>query len=353
MLDRTEIGDAGLRALLTLYNFIYSLQLCPKDWTKDVAWPIHKAGDVRDPGNYRLITLMSVNCKLFERIFNSRLTNWASVDPTQQHIAENQVGFQADRSTTDHLYSMTETARLRTAQGRPTYACFVDCRKAFPSVYKAGMLVKLHRQGVRGRFWRMLQSMYSKIETRVMTGHEGDLTPEEIEGLYYQIDTGVREGSIMSPLLYVLFIDGLLQELKSRGLGVSITHKHTLEKTWVGALMYADDLVMMANTPEELQLMLDVIDEYAERWRFQINDSKTKVMCLFESPNDKQARLRQWGSVWTCGANTIKTTEYYVYLGVTLTPTLDFTLWLAAWDAEPPIRYEAAAEGAGAHCTGA
>ena len=221
-----------------------------------MAWPIHKAGDVRDPGNYRLITLMSVNCKLFERILNTRLTNWASVDPTQQHIAENQVGFQADRSTTDHLYSMTETARLRTAQGRPTYACFVDCRKAFPSVYKAGMLVKLHRQGVRGRFWRMLQSMYSKIETRVMTGHEGDLTPEEIEGLYYQIDTGVREGSIMSPLLYVLFIDGLLQELKSRGLGVSITHKHTLERTWVGALMYADDLVMMADTPGELQLML-------------------------------------------------------------------------------------------------
>ena len=125
-----------------------------------MAWPIHKKGDVTDPGNYRLITLMSVTCKLFERLLNTRLTAWTTSDASQQHIAENQVGFQADRSTTDHLYATTETARMRTAHGRPTYACFVDCRKAFPSVFKAGMLVKLHRQGVRGKFWRMLQSMY-------------------------------------------------------------------------------------------------------------------------------------------------------------------------------------------------
>ena len=306
------LGDAGKRALLALYNFIYAHQLCPTDWTKDVAWPIHKKGDVTDPGNYRLITLMSVTCKLFERLLNTRLTAWTTSDASQQHIAENQVGFQADRSTTDHLYATTETARMRTAHGRPTYACFVDCRKAFPSVFKAGMLVKLHRQGVRGKFWRMLQSMYSKIETRVLTGHESDLTPAELEGMYYQIETGVREGSIMSPLLYVLFIDGLLQELRSQGLGVHITHKNTLEKTWVGALMYADDLVMLADTPAELQLMMDVIAKYARKWRFQINDGKTKVMCMFETKKQQAARESNCGgSTWMCGTNVFATTQSY------------------------------------------
>ena len=127
-------------------------------------------------GNYRLIALMSVNCKLFERVLNNRLTAWTT-DSQQEHIAESQVGFQAERSTVDHLYSMIETIRLRETQGRPTYACFVDCRKAFPSVFKAGMLVKLHKQGVRGRFWRMLCSMYSKIETRVLYGTRGQQHP--------------------------------------------------------------------------------------------------------------------------------------------------------------------------------
>ena len=162
----------------------------------------------------------------------------------------------------------------------------------------------------------MLQSMYSKIETRVLTGHESDLTPAELESMYYQIETGVREGSIMSPLLYVLFIDGLLQELRSQGLGVHITHKNTLEKTWVGALMYADDLVMLADTPAELQLMMDVIAKYARKWRFQINDGKTKVMCMFETKKQQAARESNWGSTWMCGTNVIATTRSYVYLGV-------------------------------------
>jgi hypothetical protein len=74
------LGDAGKRALLALYNFIYAHQLCPTDWTKDVAWPIHKKGDVTGPGNYRLITLMSVTCKLFERLLNTRLTAWTTSD---------------------------------------------------------------------------------------------------------------------------------------------------------------------------------------------------------------------------------------------------------------------------------
>jgi hypothetical protein len=49
----------------------------------DVAWPIHKKGNKRNAGNYRLITLMSVNCKLFERVLNTRLTQWAQADPTK------------------------------------------------------------------------------------------------------------------------------------------------------------------------------------------------------------------------------------------------------------------------------
>jgi hypothetical protein len=105
--------------------------------------------------------------------------------------------------------------------------------------------------GITGRYWRMLTSMYSKIETRILSGHENDMSAEELENLYYQIDTGVREGSIMSPLLYVLFIDGLLQKLKERNLGVKRRHRHTRATTWVGALMYADDLVLLADIPGE------------------------------------------------------------------------------------------------------
>ena len=156
-------------------------------------------------------------CKVFERIMHNRLTRWCN-EQQQKPIDTNQVGFQANLCTLDLIYTLTETVRLRAAANRPTYVCFVDVRKAFPSVFKAGLLFKLHQIGVRGRYWRMIKSMYASISTRILTGSgDAELGTEELESLYYDVDTGVREGSILSPLLYILFIDGLLDPPPKKG----------------------------------------------------------------------------------------------------------------------------------------
>ena len=121
------LGDSAIDGLLQLYNFIFTQQKCPAGWTKDIAYPLYKQGTKRDPTNYRLITLMSVMAKVFERIMHTRLTAWTHntrdpvIDPTQ-------VGFQANRCTLDHLYVLTETIRLRKLEERPTYTCFVAAR---------------------------------------------------------------------------------------------------------------------------------------------------------------------------------------------------------------------------------
>ena len=122
---------------------------------------------------------------------------------------------------------------------------------------------------------------------------------------------------------------GLLQALRSKGLGVSIRHRQTHAETWVGALMYADDLVMLASSPGELQLMMNVITEYAHKWRFEINDAKTKVMCMCETKPQRQLRVSRWGETWQCGGRTIAVADAYVYLGVTITPNLDFFIHIS------------------------
>ena len=213
--------------------------------------------------------------------------------------------FQANRCTLDHLYVLTETVRARKQEGHPTYTCFVDCRKAFPSVFKAGLLYKLHRMGVRGKYWRMVTAMYEKITTRVLTGHEDEIPPSEMESLYYEVNTGVREGSILSPLLYILFIDGMLKDLRDSGYGVTLRNRNSGQRTWVGALMYADDLAIQAKSPGELQLMLDIVTEYAKRWRFCINPKKTKVLCFMETTQQAQQRKERFGESWICGGQEI------------------------------------------------
>jgi hypothetical protein len=101
--------------------------------------------------------------------------------------------------------------------------------------------------------------MYSKIETRILSVHQNDMSAEELANLYYQIDTEVREGSTQGQhhvptALRVVYrwAAAEAQRAKLRSENTPPSHQR------VGALMYADDLVLLADSPGELQLMMDV-----------------------------------------------------------------------------------------------
>ena len=94
----------------------------------------------------------------------------------------------------------------------------------------------------------------------------GDLG-EEVE-----MNTGVPQGSPLSPLLYAKYIDGLHDALRKEGLGVWIAGR------LVPLLLFADDIVLFASSPGDLQRSLRVLDVYAQRWRFSTNHSKSKLL---------------------------------------------------------------------------
>jgi hypothetical protein len=86
-------------------------------------------------------------------------------------------------------------------------------------------------------------------------------------------------GSILSPVLYLLFINGFIEELHTRNLGVRFMSASTGKSLWVGALMYCDGAVIVCNTPGELQVALDILSKYASKWRFKTHPVKSQVMC--------------------------------------------------------------------------
>ena len=67
--------------------------------------------------------------------------------------------------------------------------------------------------------------------------------------------------------------------------------------------MYADDLALLARSPGELQLMMNIITQYAKKWRFEINPTKTKILCFAESPEQESERIAEFGSKWRCGGH--------------------------------------------------
>jgi hypothetical protein len=174
-----------------------------------MAWPIYKSGSRSGPSNYRLITLISAVCKVFERMINNRITALirASMKFNRPLVTYTQVGFQFARSILDAVHAALVLAiSVRKLCGMPTHLALIGVTKAFPSAFKAGILVKLYRLGITGKCWRMLSNMYSTVHSRILTGQESDFSEEELEQLYYEIETGLREGSILSHICVVLAI---------------------------------------------------------------------------------------------------------------------------------------------------
>ena len=118
--------------------------------------------------------------------------------------------------------------------------------------------------GVTGKMWRVIRNLYKEVKSCVKVGSG--------RTEWFGLDVGVRQGCVLSPILYSLFINGLAVEIKSKVRGVAVDG-------WpVSLLLYADDIVLIANTPEKLQEMLDVVSEYSRRWRFELSNKKSQVV---------------------------------------------------------------------------
>ena len=128
---------------------------------------------------------------------------------------------------------------------------------------------KMREAGVGRKMCRVLENMYEKVESAVVTG----------EGLteWFKLSRGVKQGGKVSPWLYALFINGVVKMVKEMGGGVEIVGVRG-EKIWMGCWLNADDIVLVGGSVEEVQRMVKVVEEYARKWRFKMSAIKSKVM---------------------------------------------------------------------------
>ena len=104
--------------------------------------------------------------------------------------------------------------------------------------------------------WRVLHNLYSVVESCVLVG--ADRTE------WFSLDAGLRQGCILSPILFAVFIDGLARRVT----------KKTLADLNVNILLFADDLVLIGHNRQDLQKLLDLVFEYSRKWGFQFNTVK-------------------------------------------------------------------------------
>ena len=182
-------------------------------------------------------------------------------------LVDEQGGFRKGRGCVDQIFVLTEVLAKRKQERKKTFLCFIDMRKAYDRVWRDGLWAALWRQGVRGRLWRFLRSYYSKVKSKVRLGRG--------ETEWFHVDVGVRQGCVLSPVLFAIFIDRLAQEVKRLGVGIPAGLRRSL-----ALLLYADDIVLVADTQEDLQKMTDSVEKFCDRWRMEVNAGKTKVMVV-------------------------------------------------------------------------
>ena len=129
---------------------------------------------------------------------------------------------------------------------------------------------------------------YKKVEAAVVTGHK--------MMQWFEVDGGLRQGSLHSPLLYSIFIMDLVNELEDSG------DRARVEEAYCGMLMFADDMAVVAESEEGMGRMLDKADAYSKKWRF-------KVMVI-------AGRQRREKQKWWLGNKEVEGTEDFKYLGV-------------------------------------
>jgi hypothetical protein len=185
-----EGGPAMIDCLYALCCLVWRASEVPLDWLRGVVVPLHKSGDRRDPLNYRPITLLSIVGKVYSSVLCTRLTPWA-----ERHgvLVPEQGGFRPGRGCAEHLFALTELISMRRTAKLTTYACFIDIKKAYDTVWHAGLMAKLQRCGIHGSMYRALGSLYAGCESTIRLGAQLGFTD------FFPIETGVRQGCILSP----------------------------------------------------------------------------------------------------------------------------------------------------------
>ena len=297
-----NISIAFIHALL---NVCFNSGTVPSEWGRGIINPIPKSStaDMRDPLSYRGITLANTMYKLYSFIINDRLSKWVE---SNDKIVDEQNGFRKKRSTIDHLSSLTGLIDTRKKLKQSTFCAFIDFKKAYDSIDRDILWKKLEHIGLSGYILNAVKSLYSSVSSCVRIN--GSCTD------WFNVTTGLRQGCNLSPILFNMFINDLALKIKATGKGVKIGDDV------IAILLYADDIVLVANDAQELQDMLNILNDWCLLNSVYVNSSKSNIVHFRPQSIDRTSFK------FMCGRQILTVIDKYKYLGVMLNEFVDFSL---------------------------
>ena len=253
-------GEAMISALLTICNKVWQTGEWPTTWTQSLIITLPKKGNLQLCQNYRTISLISHPSKVMLKILLNRLKPQA-----EWIIAEEQAGFRAGSSTTEQIFNLRIICERYLQHQQDLYHVFVDFKKAFDRVWHAALWATMNLYNINGNLIKLIQNLYNKATSAVYLNNSiGD---------WFRTTVGVRQGCLLSPTLFNLFLERIMEDaLEGHEGTVSIGGRTVVN------LRIADDIDGLAGKEEELVSLVEHLDSTSTAYGMQISEEKTKLM---------------------------------------------------------------------------
>lgn len=285
----TELLKAGGRAVIKELRWLFNEALftgeIPSSWRNSIVVLFHKKGSKTNLKNYRPIALLSQVYKVFSRVITTRITG-----RLDEHQPKEQAGFRVGFGTIDHILTLRQVIQKNFEYNKPLYLAFVDYEKAFDTVEHWAVMQSLERCRIDQRYIQLMKGLYNSATMTVQVQASTTTIP---------INRGVRQGDVISPKLFTNALEDVFKTLDWNGLGINV------DGEYLSHLRFADDIVLLAESPKDLEKMLNDLSRASIRVGLKMNSEKTKVMGTTNKP-EEQVRV---------GGQIVERVEEYVYLG--------------------------------------
>ena len=288
-----ELATQLAPILTDLFNRSYDLGTVPNDWRHANVSPVYKKGKKILAVNYRPISLTCVYCKIFEYVIASAIMSHA-----QQHNILNalQHGFRSKLSCETQLVEFVRDLSENMYDGHQTDVLIMDFSKAFDKVGHQRLLSKLQRYDITGQTHRWIQQWLNcRTQVVVVDGEQSDPVP---------VSSGVPQGSVLGPCLFLFFINDLAEQLDSR------------------VRLFADDTIAYLTVDSQsdamaLQHDLDLLAVWERTWQMEFHPNKCQVLRV---TNNKSANIITHDYIFH--GQTLSVVSEVKYLGLTLSDDL-------------------------------
>jgi Reverse transcriptase (RNA-dependent DNA polymerase) len=261
-----NMGEKAAKLLLQLYNTAWRQEIIPSDWEVALILPIFKKGDSKQCNNYRGISLLCTPMKVFEKILDAKLRR-----KIEYTLHEAQSGFRKGRSVQDHVFTIKQITEKAIAQNNQVFLAFVDLEKAFDRVPRRRIWNSLENRGIEAKLIEVIKSLYRRNLNCVIS--------KNMRSEMFQTNEGLRQGGGLSPLLFNIFMDDIINESSDQNKKLVVGYRH-LQRITISEGVFADDVVVMAGNEKDLQHNLETWNRTFESYDMKINKAKTKVMGL-------------------------------------------------------------------------